>query len=259
MRNQHEPDIAVSSPHARRSLSRAEIRTLALASLGGALEFYDFVIFVFFVPVIGQLFFLADLPAWLRQVQTFGIFAVGYLARPLGGIIMAHLGDLRGRKSMFLLSLTLMAASTLLIGLLPTYRSLGIAAPLLLLCMRVAQGAAIGAEAPGGWVFVAEHAAPGRVGLAVGLLTSGLTAGILLGSLTATACSLALSPEQVAGGFWRLPFLLGGVFGFAAIALRRHLQETPVFQAMRSSGATSKAFPLAMVCAPIAPPWRPRC
>ena len=88
-----------------RRLDRQDFKTLSLAALGGALEFYDFIIFVFFAAVIGDLFFPADMPDWLRQVQTFGIFAAGYLARPLGGIIMAHFGDLVGRKRMFSLSI----------------------------------------------------------------------------------------------------------------------------------------------------------
>ena len=148
-------------------ISISEVRILSLASIGGALEFYDFVIFVFLANVIGKLFFAASLPEWVRQAQTFGIFAAGYLARPLGGIVMAHFGDTRGRKRMFTLSVLLMAIPTLLIGLLPTYQSIGLGAPLLLLSMRVLQGVAIGGEAPGAWVFVAEHARRGRVGFAL--------------------------------------------------------------------------------------------
>jgi MFS family permease len=227
-----------------RSLNAGEIRTLVLASLGGALEFYDFVVFVFFTAVIGQLFFPADLPDWLRQLQTFGIFAAGYLARPLGGIVMAHFGDKRGRKRVFMLSVLVMAIPTLLIGLLPTYQSIGAAAPLLLLVMRVMQGIAIGGEAPGGWVFVAEHAPRGRVGLAIGLLTSGLTIGILLGSLMAVGLNLAFSQAQIAGGLWRLPFLIGGLFGICAMLLRRWLAETPVFEEMRMRAAVSRELPL---------------
>lgn len=103
------------------TLSRSDYRTLVLAALGGALEFYDFIIFVFFAVVIGQLFFPPDMPDWLRQLQTFGIFAAGYLARPLGGIVMAHFGDLLGRKRMFMLSIILMAVPTLAIGLLSAW------------------------------------------------------------------------------------------------------------------------------------------
>jgi MFS family permease len=230
-----------------RSVTAAEIRTLSLASLGGALEFYDFIIFVFFTSVIGKLFFAASLPDWMRQFQTFGIFAAGYVARPLGGIVMAHFGDTRGRKRMFTLSVLLMAIPTLLIGFLPTYASIGVAAPLLLLAMRVMQGIAIGGEAPGGWVFVAEHARRGRAGLAVGLLTGGLTGGILLGSLVATGLSMVFSDARIAGGFWRIPFIIGGVFGFIAMLLRRWLEETPVFEEMRMRAAISRELPLRAV------------
>jgi MFS family permease len=137
--------------------------------------------------VVGKLFFPADMPEWLRLMQTFGIFAAGYLARPLGGIVMAHFGDLLGRKKMFTLSIFMMAVPTLIMGLLPTYAQIGMWAPILLLLMRVIQGAAIGGEVPGAWVFVSEHVPQRHIGYACGTLTSGLTAGILLGSLVATA------------------------------------------------------------------------
>jgi MFS family permease len=228
-------------------LSILEVRILSLASIGSALEFYDFVIFVFFANVIGKLFFAASLPDWVRQAQTFGIFAVGYLARPLGGIVMAHFGDTRGRKRMFTLSVLLMAIPTLLIGLLPTYQSIGLVAPLLLLSMRVLQGVAIGGEAPGAWVFVAEHARRGRVGFAVGLLTSGLSFGILLGSLMTTCLNRIFSQAQIAAGAWRIPFLIGGVFGFIAMWLRRWLKETPVFEEMRKRATLSRELPLGAV------------
>jgi MFS family permease len=232
--------------HAR-SLNRQDYKTLSLAALGGALEFYDFIIFVFFAVVIGELFFPADIPEWLRQFQTFGIFAAGYLARPLGGIIMAHFGDLIGRKRMFTLSILLMALPTLLIGLLPTYAVLGIGAPLALLGLRILQGAAIGGEVPGAWVFVAEHVPARRVGLACGTLTAGLTAGILLGSLIATAVNKSLTPAEVSDWGWRVPFLLGGIFGIVAMYLRRWLHETPVFAEMQANKALAEELPLKTV------------
>ncbi len=139
-------------------------------------------------------------------MQTFGIFAAGYIVRPVGGIVMAHFGDTRGRKRMFTFSVLLMAIATFVIALLPTYSSIGIAAPLLLLAMRMLQGTALGAEAPGGWVFGAEHAKRGHVGLAVGLLTGGLSLGILLGSVVATAltfCVFAAADLPMADGAFR--------------------------------------------------------
>ncbi|HEY0200645.1 MAG TPA: MFS transporter, partial [Burkholderiaceae bacterium] len=208
--------VAASAPSAHRGLSRDEYKTLALSALGGTLEFYDFVIYVFFAAVVGGLFFPADMPDWLRMLQTFGIFAAGYLARPVGGILIAHFGDILGRKRMFSLSIFLMAAPTLIIGLLPTYASVGIAAPLLLLAMRVLQGAAIGGEMPGAWVFVAEHVPRHRYGLGVGTLTAGITGGILLGSLVAVGINTHYTPEEVSGFAWRIPFILGGVFGLVS-------------------------------------------
>src|SRR6201996_841946 len=139
---------------------------------------------------------------------------------------MAHFGDTRGRKRMFPISVLLMALATFVIALLPTYSSIGVAAPLLLLLMRMLQGTALGAEAPGGWVFGAEHARQGHVGLAVGLLTGGLSLGILLGSIVSVALTFAYSPQQISDGRWRIPFFLGGIFGLTAMFLRRWLDET---------------------------------
>ena len=230
-----------------RTLNRSDYKTLSLSALGGALEFYDFIIFVFFAAVVGKLFFPADMPEWLRQFQTFGIFAAGYLARPLGGIIMAHFGDLLGRKRMFTLSIFLMGVPTLAMGLLPTYAQIGIWAPILLLLLRIVQGAAIGGEVPGAWVFVSEHVPAKHVGFACGTLTAGLTAGILLGSLTATLINSLFTPQEVLDWAWRLPFLLGGVFGLCAVYLRRMLQETPVFAEMQQRHALAAELPLKTV------------
>jgi MFS family permease len=230
-----------------RPLNQQDYKTLSLAALGGALEFYDFIIFVFFANAISQLFFPPEMPEWLRMLQTFGIFAAGYVVRPLGGIVMAHFGDLLGRKRMFTLSILMMAVPTLLIGLLPTYATIGLAAPLLLLLMRVLQGAAVGGEVPGAWVFVSEHVPSRHTGFACGTLTAGLTVGILLGSLVATGLNTVYTPEQVTDGAWRYPFLLGGIFGFGAMYLRRWLHETPVFAEMQKNRALATEMPLKAV------------
>lgn len=238
----------MSQIHAR-PLSSQDYKTLSLASLGGALEFYDFIIFVFFTTVLGELFFPPDIPEWLRQLQTFGIFAAGYLVRPLGGIVMAHFGDLLGRKKMFTLSILLMALPTLAIGILPTYETLGIMAPILLLLMRVLQGAAIGGEVPGAWVFVSEHVPYKKIGIACGTLTSGLTLGILLGSIVATLINTTMTREAIHNGGWRIPFFIGGIFGLCAMYLRRWLQETPVFLEMQKRKALAEEMPLKSVVA----------
>src|SRR3954471_5523629 len=230
-----------------RSLSSSDYRTLSLAALGGALEFYDFVVFVFFTKALSGIFFPPHMSEWLRQLQTFGIFAAGYLARPVGGVVIAHFGDLLGRKKMFTLSILLMAVPTLGMGLLPTYASVGALAPIALLSLRVLQGAAIGGEVPGAWVFVAEHVPERHTGFAVGTLTAGLTAGILLGSLVATGINTAFTPSEVARFGWRIPFVLGGGFGLPAVYLRRFLQETPIFQEMHATRALSEELPLKLI------------
>ena len=227
-----------------RLLNREDYKTLGLSALGGTLEFYDFVVFVFFANVIGSLFFPASLPEWMRQLQTLGIFAAGYLARPIGGILIAHFGDILGRKKMFTLSVFLMAVPTLVIGLLPTYETIGLAAPILLLLMRVMQGAAIGGEMPGAWVFVAEHAPQKRYGFAIGALTSGITGGIFLGSIIGVWLNSTYSQGEIHDWAWRLPFILGGVFGLVSVYLRKFLHETPIFQELQARKAADRELPI---------------
>ena len=227
--------------------SRSDYKTLGLAALGGALEIYDFIIFVFFALTLSQLFFPPEMPEWLRLLQSFGIFVTGYLARPLGGILMAHFADSLGRKKVFSLSILMMALPCLLIGIMPTYAQIGYFAPLLLLALRVLQGAAVGGEVPSAWVFVAEHAPAGHRGYALGFLQAGLTFGYLLGALTATFLAQAFTPAEILDSAWRYPFLLGGVFGVIGVWLRRWLSETPVFMAMQARREAAVELPLRAV------------
>ncbi|MCV4342238.1 MFS transporter [Pseudomonas capsici] len=227
--------------------SRADYKTLSLAALGGALEIYDFIIFVFFALTLSQLFFPPEMPEWLRLLQSFGIFVTGYLARPLGGILMAHFADRLGRKRMFSLSILMMALPCLLIGIMPTYDQIGYWAPLILLALRILQGAAVGGEVPSAWVFVAEHAPVGHRGYALGVLQAGLTFGYLLGALTATWLARVFTPAEVLDYAWRIPFLLGGVFGVVGVWLRRWLSETPVFVAMQAQRENMQGLPLGQV------------
>ncbi|SEK70878.1 Predicted arabinose efflux permease, MFS family [Pseudoxanthomonas sp. GM95] len=220
--------------------TRNDAKVLGLSALGGALEFYDFVVFVFFAKTLGALFFPADIPGWLAQLQVFGIFAAGYLVRPIGGVVMAHFGDRIGRKRLFAFSVFLMALPTLCIGLLPTYAHVGVLAPLLLLFLRLLQGLAIGGEMPGAWVFVAEHAPPRKVGFAVASLSAGINVGTLMGSLMASAMAHFFTPAELVDHAWRIPFLIGGVFGFISVWLRRWLDETPVFAQIRERRTLSR-------------------
>ncbi|UXM95595.1 MFS transporter [Bartonella sp. HY329] len=230
-----------------RILTRSDMKTLGLSSLGGALEFYDFIIFVFFTKIISAVFFNPETAPWLATLQTYSIFASGYLARPIGGIIMAHLGDKFGRKKVFTFSILLMAFSTLCMALVPSYASIGVAAPILLALFRILQGIAIGGEIPGAWTFVSEHVPSRYVGFATGFLTSGLSLGILLGSLVATLVNHLFSPQFIMDYGWRGAFILGGIFGLLAVWLRQWLDETPIFKQMQKARSLTKEVPLKIV------------
>ena len=214
-------------------LTNEEIKTLSLSSLGGMLEFYDFIIYVFFTAVIAKLFFPANDPFW-SDISTYGAFAAGYFARPLGGVVMAHFGDKFGRKNIFMLSILLMVIPTFVLGLMPTYESIGILAPIVLLIVRILQGIAIGGELPGAWVFVCEHSKRSSLGATMGIFTSAVVSGILLGSIVTLFVNLIFTQEEIFDYAWRIPFILGGIFGIISIFLRRYLSETPVFKEIQA-------------------------
>ncbi|HCM63922.1 MAG TPA: MFS transporter [Morganella sp. (in: Bacteria)] len=207
-------------------------KTLTLASLGGALEFYDFIVFLTFAPFLQILFFPGDSPL-LSSIMTYLTYAVAYFVRPLSGVVMAHFGDIIGRKRMFMLSLFLMAIPTLLIGLLPTYEQIGYVAPILLLIMRLLQGIALGGEVPSAHVFVTEHVPHNRMGLANSMIASGLTFGVVIGHFAAYIIYMNYSHDEILSFAWRYPFICGGVLGLMAVYLRRYLRETPVFLEMK--------------------------
>lgn len=230
-----------------RQLNTNDVKILALASLGGALEYYDFIVFIFFATTLSDLFFPATLSPFWKALNTSGLFAIAYFMRPIGGVVMAHFGDLVGRKRLFTLSIVLMALPTFCIGLLPTFAQISYAAPVLVLVMRMLQGIAIGGEIPGSWVFVSEHVPARRVGLANGLVTSGLTIGILFGTLMTLYINTRYTPAEISANAWRIPFLFGGVMGFVTVYLRGYLHETPVFKAMQARKALNTEMPASTV------------
>lgn len=224
----------------KQGFSKEEVKTLALSSLGGTLEFYDFIIFVFFASYFSHHFFPSTLSEFWQELNTYGAFAAAYLARPLGGVVMAHFGDKFGRKNMFMLSILLMVIPTFALAIIPTYETIGYAAPIALLIIRIFQGMAIGGELPGAWVFVREHSNDNQKGLFIGLLTSSVVGGILLGCIVALIMQLNYTTEELKEWAWRVPFALGGIFGIISLYLRRYLNETPVFKKMQSSNSLVK-------------------
>lgn len=215
-------------------LSKTERRVIALSSLGGCLEFYDFVIYVYFAGVISHQFF----PATDKLAELMGVFAVfsiGYLVRPLGGILFSHFGDRFGRKKMFVITVFLMAVPTFLIGCVPSYQQIGILAPILLTLLRVLQGFSVGGEIPGATVFTAEHANAKNRGLACALIFFGINIGLALGALVTSGLSAIFSPAELAQWGWRIAFFIGGFLGIVSYHLRKHLTETPLFSEMQQT------------------------
>jgi MFS family permease len=212
------------------TLSPAQWHMILLASLGGALEFYDFVIFGVMSPAIASNFFPSSDPL-VSQMLAYAGFAIGYLARPVGGIVLSHFGDRFGRSHVFILSVLVISLSTMGMGLVPGYAHWGVAAPLLLLLLRIVQGFCLGGELPGGLTYVVETV-PARASFVCGVVFACVNSGVLLATLVNLALQLTLSPAAMAAWGWRTAFLLGGVLGLVAWRLRRSLEETPAFKAM---------------------------
>ena len=224
------------------------MRNLGLASLGAVLEYFDFQVYVFVAAAISVAFFPAGASIWLKQLQVFGIYAIGYLVRPVAGIVIAHYADKIGRKKLFVLTVLLMSVPTLLMGLLPTYAVVGWLAPAALLLLRILQGCAVGGELPGASVFISEHAPGARLGLASGTFQGVVNCGLLLGAGAAALSNLvAGSNPALAELSWRMPFVIGGLFGLLAAYLRRHLAESPLFERIKQDRSLSKQTPLLVV------------
>lgn len=213
-------------------LNREQKKVLFLSSLGGVLEYYDFIIFIFLAPFIEKIFF-ADSSSYIATIKTLAIFSIGYLFRPLGGIVFSHFGDRYGRKVVFLLTVVLMALPSFAIGLLPTTTQIGNAAPMLLLILRMMQGLALGGEIPAAITFVSEHVPQQRRAFALSTLFFGINIGLLLGSFVITLMTTLLANDTMLAYGWRIPFILGGFFGIAAIYLRRYLHETAAFTSLK--------------------------
>ena len=215
-----------------------DLKIIALSSVGGIIEFYDFSIFILLSPYIAQNFFTGS--EFLRLMETYSIFAIGYIARPIGGTILAHFGDKRGRKTIFLLSIFSMAFATLFIGLIPNYNSIGVLAPILLIITRFVQGFALGAEIPGAFTFVYEHMPLTKKFLGIAIIISGIYFGIALGSFISMLVGNFFSTIQIESFGWRIPFIFGGFLAFVGFFMRFGMTEPPEFAALKKEGGTHK-------------------
>ena len=227
--------------HDQSAASKSEERRVIFASsLGTVFEWYDFYLYATLAPYFASLFFPPgnDTAALL---SAFATYAAGFLVRPFGALVFGRLGDMVGRKHTFLLTIVVMGASTFAVGLLPTYATLGIAAPILLVALRLLQGLALGGEYGGAATYVAEHAADGSRGYATSWIQTTATLGFFLSLLVIGVCRAQFSPESFGVWGWRLPFLLSLVLLVFSIYIRLKLSESPVFQRMKASGKASKS------------------
>ncbi|MCK1268608.1 MHS family MFS transporter [Bradyrhizobium sp. 193] len=217
------------------------IWTVVLASSAGTvIEWYDFYLYGSLAVFFSTLFYPANDPtaAVLISVAT---FATGFVIRPFGAILFGSLGDRLGRKHTFLLTLILMGISTTAVGLLPTYETIGFAAPVALVLLRLVQGLAIGGEYGGAAIYVAEHAPVNRRGFFTSFIQTTATLGFFVAILVVLACRLSLGEEGFRAWGWRIPFLLSALLVVFSIYLRLKLSESPVFEQMRQAGKVSRA------------------
>ena len=203
---------------------RAALKTFAVSGMGTALEFYDFVIYGYAAALVFPKLFFPDLDRLTAVLVAFAAFGAGFLARPLGGVVFGHMGDRHGRQKALVVTLLLMGLSTLLIGFLPTYATLGAAAPILLVALRLVQGFAAGGEWGGAALFGIEAAPRGRRGLWGSFTSMGIGIGGILGSAVFALLSLAFD-DNLSGIAWRIPFWLGGVL--VLVGLYARLQHAP--------------------------------
>jgi len=203
-------------------------RTIITSMIGTIFEFYDFALFGYFAPILGELFFPAENKT-VQLISVFAVFAIGFVVRPVGGLFFGHMGDVVGRKKALVWSILLMAIPTFLIGLLPTYAKIGLWAPVLLIIMRMLQGLSFGGNYSGSLTFVIEHTPVERRGFVGGLSVTSCLAGFLLGSATAALFSIIYTQEQMHSFGWRIPFLFGVLICGVGFYMRQKLEETPEF------------------------------
>ena len=211
-------------------------RNIVAAAVGSVLEWYDFAVYGYFAPIIGTLFFPSDDPV-ASLLAAFGVFAVGYAARPVGGAIFGYIGDKAGRKPALMISVMCMGVATFAIGVLPTHAHIGAAAPLALVILRIAEGLSVGGEFTGSIVLLGEQAPPRRRAFYAVWPELGCLTGFLLGSGVGALCSSVLGAERMLAWGWRVPFLLGAMIAVWGILFRRQMTESPVLEGARQKAA----------------------
>lgn len=227
------------------------VRAAASAVLGNVMEWFDFAVYAFFATIIAEKFFPNDDPN-VSILATFAVFGSGFLARPVGSIIIGKIADTKGRKVALILTIYLMALSTVGIGFLPSYEVIGIFAPMMLMVFRLVQGFAAGGEFGGATAFIVEWAPENRRGFYGSFVMASLCAGMLLGSAAAAVVTSFMSTQSLVSWGWRIPFLLGIFILVVGVYIRRQVGEPPVFQEAKQQIDTPKSAlqtnPLLITC-----------
>lgn len=218
-------------------LKRKSLKVMLAGAIGGSIEFYDFVLYGALAPLFSKLFFPSE-KAWISLLSAYAVFAVGFFARPLGAIIFGSLGDKYGRRLALFSSLILMSIATLSIGILPTYASIGIFAPLLMLLIRLIQGISAGGEYSGALIFAIEHNDKKCSGFVGSFVAAGCMSGLVLGSIAGLVCALPNMPIWI----WRVPFIIGFAVSVLGIYIRYNLEETPEFLAQTKQSTEKISF-----------------
>ena len=221
--------VAVTSAGIRQSSRQA----VSAAVIGNVLEWYDFAVYGFMAAIIGKNFFPSG-DEVSQLLAAFAVYGVGFLARPVGGVVIGRIGDTKGRKTALILTIMLMAVGTVLIGIIPTYATIGVLGPLLILVARLMQGFSAGGEWGGSTAFIVEWADEGERGFLGSFQQCSVAGGLLLGSGVAALITTLLDPAAMEAWGWRVPFLLGALLGPVGMYMRRNIDETPAYQrAMR--------------------------
>ena len=232
-----------AQPQVPADKARQARRVLAGSFIGTTFEWYDFFIYASAAALVFGPLFFPNVSEFAGQLAAFSTFAVGFIARPLGGVIIGHYGDRIGRKSMLVLCLMSMGLATILIGLLPTYEQIGIWAPILLVLLRVVQGFGIGGEWGGAVLMAVEYAPPNRRGFYGGFVQIGVPAGVILSNLAFLGVVTWVPEEHFMTWGWRIPFLLSAILVIVGLVIRLQIEETPIFAEAQQKAPKQEKVP----------------
>lgn len=234
-----KPDKTTPIAAARVGITREEKKVILASSLGTVFEWYDFYLYGSLAPIIAKQFFIGD--PTTTFIFALLAFAAGFIVRPFGALVFGRLGDMIGRKYTFLVTILLMGASTFLVGVLPSYAQIGIAAPIILVSLRILQGLALGGEYGGAATYVAEHAPPGKRGFFTSWIQTTATMGLFLSLLVILGVRTAIGEDEFQAWGWRIPFLVSVLLLGISVWIRLSMNESPAFAKMKAEGKTSKA------------------